>query len=201
MTTNQQRILDISKKLGLSHIGSNLSCLPILEEIYANKKPEDKLILSNGHAHLSHLVVRGDDRGQILLSNSGVCSIETLITVAGIHCDRLAGCDASAGSLGHGIGIGIGYALANRKRNVYVIVSDGSLMEGSEWEALRIKRELRLDNLIIYANLNSYTAVAVIDREELEHRIHAFDPTVIIKWTDNYLPEFDGVQGHYKVIK
>jgi transketolase N-terminal domain/subunit len=55
---NKDRIIQISKKLDLSHIGSNLSCLPVLEAIYKEKKPEDIVILDNAHAHLAHLVVR-----------------------------------------------------------------------------------------------------------------------------------------------
>src|ERR1035437_2635506 len=144
----QKEILRISKKLGLSHIGSCLSVLPILEEIYKIKNPKDKVIMGNAHAHLSHLLFTNPKKA------------EQLIKSYGIHCDKRAGCDAYGGSLGHEIGLSIGMALVNRKRNVYCIVSDGSMMEGSNWEALRIMSDLGIRNIKIYCNFNGYTAVS-----------------------------------------
>ena len=48
--------------------------------------------------------------------------------------------DFSAGSLGMGLGVGAGMALALKRdgsaRNVYVLMGDGDLNEGSTWEAL-----------------------------------------------------------------
>ncbi len=201
--TNQERILAISKELDLSHIGSNLSCLPVLEEIYHKKKPEDKVILCNAHAHLSHLVVRESkmfDEDEYEKIGTGV--VEDLIKQFGIHCDRKAGCDASGGSLGHGLGIGIGYALADPKRDVYVIVSEGSMMEGSSWEALRIIDDLNIENIYIHVNANGYSAVAKIDLEKLKQRLVAFldhPGSMRIKFheTDNG-EGFEGVEGHYK---
>lgn len=202
LTPNQQKIIDISKQLGLSHIGSNLSCLPVLEEIYRKKKTGDIVILDNGHAGLSHLIVR---HAEMYKNNNEFAIdkdwVEKSIQLFGIHCDRQAGCDASGGSLGHGLGIAIGYALADRDRKVYVIVSDGSLQEGSEWEALRIINDLKIDNIEIHANLNSYTAVAKIDAGVLIDRIMAFNPYVTIHLTDNILPELEGLEGHYKILE
>ena len=131
----KQRILDISKRLGLSHIGSSLTAFPIIEEIYKIKKPDEKFILSNGHAHLAHLVVMNPDHA------------EELIEKYGIHCSHEAGCDASSGSLGHGISIAVGMALSDRTKNVYCMISDGECAEGSIFEALRIASEQNLTNL------------------------------------------------------
>lgn len=192
--TNKQRILDISKNLGLSHIGSNLSCLPVLEEIYKAKEPEDIVILDNAHAHLAHLVVRE------FRENLAGWNAEELIDAYGIHCDREAYCDASGGSLGHGLGIAIGYALADRDRDVYVIVSEGSMMEGSSWEALRTIADLQLDNIKIYTNFNGYSAVAEIDTNHLQERMRMFLPEKInFRLTKNG-EGFEGLAGHYKKI-
>lgn len=193
LSKNQEKIIEISKKLGLSHIGSNLSCLPVLEEIYAKKELNDIVILDNAHAHLAHLVVSFNDNEVV----------ESLIKRYGIHCDRDAGCDAYGGSLGHGLGIAIGYALSNPKRDVYVTVSDGSMMEGSSWEALqtidRLYREgNKFDNLHIYTNFNGYTAVAKVDQVALQVKMATFCPLDInIRFTNNLLPELEGLQGHY----
>src|SRR5437870_3606490 len=105
---NKDIILELSKKHGLTHIGSCISVLPILEEIYAVKKDGDKVILDNAHAHLAHLVVQG--KGELITRD--------------IHCNRESGCDALGGSLGHGLGIAIGYALAKPSVTIHVVVSD-----------------------------------------------------------------------------
>lgn len=198
--TNKDKILQISKELGLSHIGSNLSCLPILEEIYAKKKPEDKVILDNAHAHLAHLVAREDywdreyKKGNILTRSEW--SAKQLIEKYGIHCDKWAGCDASGGSLAH-TGIGLGYAIANPNIKVYTIISDGSACEGSTYEALRIAKLMNIKNWEIHANFNGYTAVSKIDIDYWEQMIKGFGFPVIFHRTNNGLAELDGVSGHY----
>lgn len=183
----QKEILRISKELGLTHIGSNLSILPILEEIYKIKQPKDKVILDGAHAHLSHLLFINPTR------------VKSLIKKYGIHCDRKAGCDASGGSLGHGLGISLGYVLANPKVKVYCIVTDGSMMEGSNWEALRLIDSLNLKNVEIYVNANGYSAVAKVAPKFLEARMRIFHD-IHFRLTSN-TKEFEGVQGHYEKIK
>jgi transketolase N-terminal domain/subunit len=190
--TNKDRILAISKKLDLSHVGSNISCLPVLEEIYAKKKPEDKVVLDCAHSHLAHLVVREQYAG---LEDS---LAEELIA-KDIHCNRAAGCDASGGSLAH-TGIAIGYALADPSRMVYSIVSDGSVCEGSFAESLRIAKMLNIKNWEIHANFNSYTAVQKIDVDYFEQWIKGFGYPVIFHRTNNGLPELEGINGHYDKI-
>lgn len=193
----RSEILNISKKLGLSHIGSCLSVLPILEEIYKIKKPQDKVILGNAHSHLAHLIVMYSYiRGKPPENLTEV--VETIIKKYGIHCDRRAGCDASGGSLGHGLGISIGYALANQKITIHCIVSDGEMMEGSNWEALRLIDSLKLKNIKIYCNFNGYSAVAEVNREKLVARMRQFTQ-VKVYYTDNG-KGFEGLAGHYKKI-
>lgn len=179
-----KEILRISKKLGLSHIGSCLTTLKVLEEIYKVKKPDDLVLLDNAHSHLAHLMFTNP-------SNA-----EEMIEKYGIHCDTRTGCVISGGSLGHAGGYGIGLALTNRKRNVYVIFSDGSLMEGSNWEALRIREELGLSNLKCYFNFNGHSALSDINIEKLTDRVYAFCPDAFICLTkcDN---KYSGVLGHY----
>ena len=181
----QEEIKKISKKYGLSHIGSCISVYSILEEIYKKKRPEDKVILDNAHSHLTHLFFLDTD-------------IEKNLVKYGIHCHKKAGCDISGGSLGHAIGIGIGLALIDRNRDIYCIVSDGSMMEGSNWEALRLIDEWGLKNIKIYCNFNGYSAVANIDLEKLEKRMRIFTD-IEVRQTYNG-DGFDGVYGHYKVL-
>jgi len=184
METKKQKILKISKKLGLSHIGSCLSVLPVLDEIYSKKKPEDLVLLDGAHSHLVHLMFTNPDNA------------EEMIEKYGIHCDRRAGCDVSGGSLGHAGGITIGMAVTNPKINIYVIFTDGSMQEGSNWEALRIMGELKLDNIKCYFSINGYTALEKIDTSELSERIIQWFPSAKIRFTSNS-HNYDGVKGHY----
>lgn len=198
----KNRIIGISRKLKLSHVGSCLSVLPILEEIYAKKKPEDKVIMDNAHAHLAHLVVK---ESQVSLLGAYFEELQLIdaeeLIKKDIHCNRNSYCDASGGSLGHGIGIGIGMAIANPDITVYVTVSDGSMMEGSNAEALRIAKTIGIKNLEIHANFNSYTATSIIDLDYIEGFIKGFDFPVVFHRTDNGLPELEGLKGHYEVLK
>jgi len=165
--------------------------LPILEEVYSKKKSEDKVILSAGHSHLAHLVVK---------ESLGLLDAEKELEKWGIHCDRRAGCDASTGSLGQGIGIGVGMALADRDKDVYVLLSDGECAEGAVFESLRIAKEQKLNNLKIYLNANGMGAMGMINIDDLEKRIKAFGFPVEIRRTDSGLGEWAiGVNQHYKV--
>lgn len=200
-----KKILKISYELQLAHIGSCISVVPILLEIYNKKQPQDLVIMDNAHAHLAHLVIKMDNiqiGDEILIEdNNKLASIENIIKNYGIHCDRKAGCDASGGSLGHGLGISIGYALAYPSKTVYCIVSDGGMQEGSNWEALRIKKDLKLDNLKIYVNCNGFIATKKIDKNDLKQRMMQFDADIQFKETDFYgIKALNGVNAHYKVL-
>ena len=171
----------------MTHIGSCLSVLPVLEEIYAKKKPEDKVILDAAHSHLAHCLFLSGTRPEYKIKKYG------------IHCDRKAGCDASGGSLSH-TGISLGYAIANPEIKVYTIISDGSSCEGSLAETLRIAKLLHITNWEIHANFNGYTAVAKIDIDYWEQFLKGFGFPIIFHHTNNGFPELDGVQGHYRKL-
>lgn len=188
--TNKEKVIQISKDLKLSHIGSNLSAIGIIEEIYAKKKPEEKFILSSGHAHLAHAVV---------LESINFLDAKETIKRGGIHCDTSVGCDVSTGSLGQGLPIAVGVALANREKSVYCLVSDGEMAEGSIWESLRIAKEQKLDNLKVYVNCNGWGAYKSVDTSELEARIKAFGFPVEIRRTNSDIGVWaQGLVSHYK---
>ena len=76
------------------------------------------------------------------------------------HPDRnkLPGIEANTGPLGHGLPIGVGAALAARMRKetwrVFVLVGDGELQEGSNWEAAMTAQHYGLDNLVVIVDRN-----------------------------------------------
>lgn len=190
MGKTKERLIEISIKNKLSHMGSVLTALPIIEEIYAKKKPEEKFVLSSGHAHLAHAVV---------LESLGKGNAEDILAKSGIHCEREAGCDVSTGSLGQGISIAVGLALADRTKNVYCLISDGECMEGSVMESLRIAKEQKLENLKVYLNANGYGAYKEVNTDNLQKQIEAIGFPVDIRRTNSDLGVWaTGLLSHYK---
>ena len=53
----KRRIIDLSFKHKASHIGSCLTAVDIIEEIFKKKKPTERFVLSNGHAAMALYVV------------------------------------------------------------------------------------------------------------------------------------------------
>lgn len=79
-------------------------------------------------------------------------------TVGG-HPDRgIPGIIASTGSLGHGLPLALGIARGKREHStpgtVFVVMSDGELMEGSVWEALLLGPSLGITNVTVIIDHN-----------------------------------------------
>jgi transketolase len=191
----KKRLMDLSFEHKLSHLGSCLTSLPIIQEIYEAKDDDEVFILSNGHAGLAQYVVLEDLYG---------FDAEGLLEKHGIHPgrdpERKIFC--STGSLGSGLPISVGYALASREKNVYCLISDGECAEGSIWESLRFVKEKNISNLKIYVNVNGFSATEGIDTDYLRRRLLAFLPSIEIRETDSNGYDFlDGVLGHYYVME
>ena len=190
----ERRIIDISYKLKLSHISSCLMAVGIIDEIYKVKAKDDIFILSNGHAGLALYTILEKYEGH---------DAEKLFIKHGVHPNRDIenGIWCSTGSLGQGLPIAVGMALANRKRNVWVLISDGECAEGSIFEALRIATENRLENMRIMLMANGMGAYGKIDIEYLRHRILTFYPMLIVETNMFKYPDFlNGQEGHYCVL-
>lgn len=189
-----RRILELSVKHKLSHLGSCFTSLPIILEIFNKKKENDKFVLSNGHAGLAYYVV--------LEHFTGV-DAEMLLEKHGIHPERdtLNGIDVSTGSLGLGLTIATGIALSNPNINVYCLISDGESAEGSIWESLRFIEESKLKNIEVYANVNGWAAYKEVNIENLSNRLTAFLPSIQIRYTNvNDFIEFKTpLSAHYEV--
>ena len=74
----------------------------------------------------------------------------------------IPGIEAGTGSLGHGFSIGLGMALAstikNINYNVYAIVGDGELNEGSIWEGVLFAAAQKLKNFNVIIDSNKWQA-------------------------------------------
>ena len=184
----EKKIFDISYRNKLSHIGSCLTALPIILEIYQTKEPEDKVIISCGHCHLAHAVV---------MEHFGfIESAEENVKKYGIHCEREGGCDCSTGSLGQGLPIALGMALANRDRNVWCLISDGEMTEGGIYEALHIKKKYEAYNLKIYCNYNGWGAY---DKSE-EYLPHLLSGVKVCYTNNHWFIEKYQQEAHYKAL-
>ena len=190
----KKRILEIAYKHKLSHLGSYLSAVGIINEIYKSKQPEDIFILSSGHAALALYVVlekyEGKNAEELFLKHGGHP-----------HRDEENGIYCSTGSLGLGITVAVGRALADKNRKVHVLISDGESAEGSVWEALRFIQESNLTNIEVYVNVNGYAAYDKVDIKYLVDRLKVFLPSINIRYTNvNQYPFLRGLNAHYHVM-
>ena len=206
----KRRIIEISYKKKLSHLGSCLTAIDIIDEIFKIKKPDEKFVLSSGHAGLAlYVVLEKYDKpkylGDGVYDFKGLLNAEKMFEHHGVHPDYCKEChiDCSSGSLGNGLAISVGMALADRKKNVYCLISDGECSEGSIWEALRIGEENKLENLKIYININGWGAYKEIDGDKLVNRIDkiAGDLFPLYRGTDiKDFPFLKGQDAHYHVM-
>ena len=194
MVDLKKRILEIAYKHKLSHLGSYLSAVNIIAELYESKNPNDIFILSSGHAALALYVILekyvGKDAEELFLKHGGHP-----------HRDEENGIYCSTGSLGLGITVAVGRALAVKNRKVHVLISDGESAEGSVWESLRFIQESNLSNIEVYVNVNGYAAYDKVDKKYLVDRLKAFLPSINIRYTDvNQYPFLRGLNAHYHIM-
>ncbi|MCH7872022.1 MAG: pyruvate dehydrogenase, partial [Planctomycetes bacterium] len=110
-----------------------------------------------------------------LLAAKGFVDPESLRTFArydspfGLHPDRtlIPGVEISSGSLGHGLPLAVGMALGLRARGndepqVFCLVGDAELDEGSVWEAIAEPSMAGLDNVIWVVDLNRQSLDRII---------------------------------------
>lgn len=175
----------------MSHLGSCMTALPIIDKIYSMKKPGDVFILSSGHAGLALYVVLEKYEGR---------DAEFLVEKHGLHpgFDPENGIYCSSGSLGTAVTVGVGHAYANPEKDVYVLVSDGECAEGSVWEALAFAHRMHLTNFKVHVNINGYSAYDEVDSWYLFWRIKSFYPRAHVWFTKNPRTTFmDGLNAHY----
>ena len=154
-------VIDVMAWSGGAHVGGSLSIIDILTILYfkylkvdpANPQWEDRdrFILSKGHAAAGYIPV---------LAKKGYFPEETLKTFNhfgspfAMHpdCNKVIGCDASAGSLGHGlsmaVGLGLGARYLKKDWKTVCLMGDGECGEGSIWEAAMSASHFKLGNVI-----------------------------------------------------
>lgn len=173
-----------------SHLGSCLSMADIITCLYWHTlkiDPQDKdlptrdrFILSKGHGAAilySALAERGFFATDEL---DRYCEAGSRLT--GHVTSGVPGVELSSGSLGHGLPVGCGIALAAKREDLsfrtFVLLSDGELDEGSNWEAFLFAPQHQLDNLVVivdYNKIQSFGRVSdVLELEPLADKFRAF---------------------------
>jgi len=182
-------------KAKASHIASALSIIDILSVLYQEilnifpSEPKnvsrDRFILSKGHACVGIYAV---------LYELGFINYEMLETygeddsILMNHIShKVDGVEFSTGSLGHGLSFGVGKAFTAKKRNetwnTFVLMSDGEMQEGSNWEALMFGAHHKLDNLIAIIDYNNLQSLTTVDNtlniQPLDEKLKSFGWHVI----------------------
>lgn len=172
------------------HIGTALSCIDILTQLYFKTlninsytdKNRDIFIMSKGHGAMalySTLFEKG------LLSKEEFFSYYQDNGALPAHLDKDTNeaIEVSSGSLGHGLPQALGFAqsrkLKNLDSNVYVLMGDGEIQEGSVWEAAMLAPKMNLNNLTILIDRNNLQGYGrpseLVSMESLDEKFRSFN--------------------------
>jgi len=162
----RRRILDISQAVTALHAAPAFSCIEMTDLIYyglmdkgiEGDKSRDVFLMSKGHGCMTQYVIL-EELG--ILESLELDRYCTPAGILGAHPDRgNPGIEASTGSLGHGMGLAVGMAYAEKLKKtdsqVFAVLSDGELQEGSSWEGAMMAANLQLENLFVFVDLNDF---------------------------------------------
>jgi transketolase len=148
------------------HVGGSTSAADLLAALYFHHlrlKPDepdwsdrDRFVLSKGHANagLAAVLAQAGFIGEARLGR-----FYGYDSPLGMHPDiKVAGVEMSTGGLGHGLSVGMGMALGARLQKrpfrTVVMVGDGELQEGSNWEAAMAAAQHKLSELTAIVDYN-----------------------------------------------
>lgn len=152
-----------------AHFGGGMSIIEILAVLYGKIlrldknnptwEERDRFILSKGHGVIGYYAA---------LAEYGYISKKDLETFEQENSYLMGhpvqmpehGIEFTNGSLGMGLSLGIGTAISAKKRGysykTYVLVGDGECDEGAIWEGVMYASQLKLDNLCMIIDRNSF---------------------------------------------
>ena len=198
VTQVRRDVLRMVHAVNSGHPGGSLGCAEYLVALYQvmmNRKEtfemdginEDLFFLSNGHISPVFYSV---------LARSGYFPVSELATFRKIDSrlqghptthSHLPGVRMASGSLGQGLSVAVGAAQAKKLNNdtnlVYVLLGDGELQEGQNWEALMYAAANKVDNVIAAIDLNGKQidgpTDAVLNMGSLNAKFEAFGWDVV----------------------
>lgn len=186
----RKKAVEMVAAANASHIGGALSMADLLAVLYSGilqirpNEPgwehRDRMVLSKGHSCTTlyaTLALRGFfPQGE--LETYGQDGSRLMAHIS----HKVPGVEFSTGSLGHGLPFGCGKALAAKRGRLnwrtFVLLSDGELDEGSNWEAVLFAAHHKLDNLVAIVDYNKIqslgTVSEVLSLDPLADKFRAF---------------------------
>lgn len=187
----RQNVVRMLAASGHGHLGGAFSCMEIVTALYFHtmnidpqnpKLPErDRFLLSAGHKSMVQYAV---------LAERGFFPKDVLDTYGCLHCKmpghpdmhKLPGIEANTGALGHGLSIACGMAkglkMDGKDSRVFVVMGDGELPEGSNWEGAAIAAHYKLDNVVVFVDFNglqiSGKVQDIMDMTPIDEHFRAF---------------------------
>jgi transketolase len=193
--------LAMINRANLGHIGGDFSVTDILVTLYGavlNVDPtnptdpeRDRFVLSKGHC------------AGALYSTLAECGffpeaeLETFaqpLSPLNGHPNRnkVPGVETNTGPLGHGFPVAVGHAIAAKlqgsPRRTFVVMGDGEMQEGSNWEAAMTASHYSLSNL-----------TAIVDRNRLQQGARTEDTKQLEPFADKWASfgfEVRDIDGH-----
>jgi transketolase len=187
----RQGVLRLMEAGRAGHLGGAMSSVEIVTALYFKimrvdpKNPgwreRDRFILSAGHKCLVLYAA---------LAEKGFFDTTLLDTYGALdsrlpgHPDmsKLPGVETNTGALGHGLsiagGMAMGLKMDDLDAKVFVLMGDGEVEEGSNWEAAAACSHFGLENILVFIDRNflqiSGRTVEVMNFEPLEERWRSF---------------------------
>ncbi|MBM9478268.1 transketolase [Nakamurella flavida] len=193
--------LEMINRAKLGHIGGDFSVTDILTTLYGavlNVDPtnptdpeRDRFILSKGHtagALYSTLAYCG------FFPQAELATFAQALSPLNGHPNRtkVPGVETNTGPLGHGFPVAVGHALAAKlqgsPRRTFVVMGDGEMQEGSNWEAAMTAAHYELSSV-----------TAIIDRNRLQQGAGTEDTKTLEPFPDKLASfgfEVRDIPGH-----
>jgi len=174
-----------------TRLASSLSSIEIFVALYfggvlrfdptnARDESRDRCIISKGHGSICMYPILADLGYFPMEELQHVCESGSFL--GGIPDPVIPGYETVNGSLGHGLGVATGMALGlkrkENRRDVFVVVGDGELHEGANWEAIMFAAQHNLDNLHLVVDDNSISMLGytnqIVSHGDLGARLSSF---------------------------
>jgi len=168
--------LAIHRRAPETRLASSLSPIEIFVALYYGdvlrydpreplSQARDRCVISKGHGSICMYPILADLGFFPQEALMHVCESGSFL--GGIPDPVIPGYETVNGSLGHGLGVATGMALGLRRRgaaqSVFVVIGDGELHEGANWEAMMFAAQHRLDNLHVIVDNNRISMLGHTD--------------------------------------
>ncbi len=187
----RKSIFKFKTRDGIGHLQSCLSPVDILVSLFYDDKTnfdykKDIVIFSKGHGSPSIYPILADfgyfskDELKMYCRTGGILKLHSDWTIPGCH--------FVGGSLGNGIGYASGLAQGKKELNIYLIMGDAELYEGSVWESLLYISHHNIKNLNIIIDRNRFGVIGETEKMlKLEPLIDKFK---------SFINETEEINGH-----